>query len=376
MSARHRSEPCQIPLQFSVPSSEFSIRKLIALRLQCLPVINVGAINDGTQGTVMVRKAVTPNRVEVIYKRQKSPSWGRDYLPGILATKEEAPDISRASILTPGVFQRQVHCLCEPEKYFTIFGCYSKKFSGLQEQRMMAAHTTLHPLSTMKAFESVRLPAISGIVEVAERIGATNILKTGTVYFDEERREAEQIVLPFFSDLLWACGGENGETTGCLNWNIKDVQDGFGRRLKRKNCGGDQDEDVIARQTIERLLYQSGGIRTHQLSLDQLDINLRENLLHLFLHHRRHVALSEDIRFELHERFLSALQADIPPFDVILDSMRHAKFDLGDARTYLWQLIWNRELRVDLFSALLLIDRPLRPEKTDPLEKYAIWFAD
>lgn len=326
------------------------------------------------QGMVMVKKIVTPNRVATVYKRQKSPSWGPDYLPGILATKEEAPDFSRASILTPGLVGRQVHCLSEPEKYFAIFGCYSKKFSGLQEQRMMAAHTTLHPLSTMKSFESVPLPVLPGIVEVAERIGATNILKTGTVYFGNEGRESEQIILPFFSDFLWACRGADGETTGCLNWNIKDVEDGFGRSPKRKNCGGKQDEDVIARQTIERLLYQSGGIPTHQLSLDQLDINLRENLLHLFLHHRRRIGLSEVLRFELRERFLTALLADIPPFDVILDSMRHAKFDLNDARTYLWQLIWNRELRVDLFSRLL-ISRPLRPEKIDPLEMYAKWFA-
>lgn len=104
----------------------------------------------------MTKKIITGNRLRTMYKRQKSPPWDRTYLASIFATPEEAPDISRASILTPEMLGRLFHCLSEPEKYFAILGFYSQKFAGAQEQRMMPAFPIPNPLSTMAGVTDTR----------------------------------------------------------------------------------------------------------------------------------------------------------------------------------------------------------------------------
>jgi hypothetical protein len=35
--------------------------------------------------------------------------------------------------------------------------------------------------------------------------------------------------------------------------------------------------------------------------------------------------------------------------------------------------VWRREIRIDLFRPVL-VDRPLRPERVDPIVRYASWF--
>ena len=325
----------------------------------------------------MTKKFITGNRLRTVFKRQKSPTWDENYLPGILATKDEAPDFSRASILTPGMLERRFHCLSEPEKYLSIFGFYSQRFAGAQEQRMMPAHPTPHPLFTMPTVIDKRLPVLPGTLAIAEKIGATDILSTGSFPAENEGEESLEIILPFFSDILWAIREPDGSVNKCINWNIKDEQDAFSLPAPQKRRGkasAESDTDwTIARHTLERLYYEEAGIRTVQIGQDQLDETFRENLRRLFGQHRRKITLDEQLLGALKECFSTALQAEIPPFEVILDLQRRYRFDIHDARTFLWQLIWRRELRVDLFSTLL-IDRPLKPESIDPLEKYADWF--
>lgn len=327
-------------------------------------------------GEAMTKKIVTGNRLRTVFKRQKSPSWDVNYEAGIFATREEAPDISRASILTPGMLGRGFHCLSEPEKYLSIFGFYSQRFAGAQEQRMMPAHPTPHPLATMAIVTNKRLPNLPGILAIAERIGATHILKTGTLPAESEGDEPLRVILPFFSDILWALWEQDRSVKKCLNWNIKDDQESFSRAApsKRHRYSGSQDvENAIARHTLERLFYEDANIRTLPLSLDQLDETLRENLRRLFGHHRRKISLSDELKLELKERFKTALQTETPPIDVILGVQRRHRCEMYDARTFLWQLIWKRDLKVDLYSDLVM-DRPLKPETVDPLVKYSDWF--
>jgi hypothetical protein len=324
----------------------------------------------------MTKKIVTGNRLRTVFKRQKSPPWDKKYLAGIFATREEAPEISRAAILTPEMLGRYFHCLSGPEQYFSYFGFYSQKFAGAQEQRMMPAHPTPHPLATMPCVTDKRLPNLPGTLAIAERIGATHILKKGTLAAENDGDEPVQIILPFFSDILWAVREADGTAKKCLNWNIKDEQDAFFKPFSKKRCKKPHEDDIentIARHTLERLYHEEADIRTVQLGLDELDETFRENLRQLFGHHRRKISLDDELKVELRERFITALQAGIPPFEVILGVKRRHQLCLPDARTFLWQLIWQRELRVDLFSTLL-IDRPLKPESIDPLMKYADWF--
>ena len=240
----------------------------------------------------------------------------------------------------------------------------------------MPAHPIPHPLSTMSSVTDKRMPYLPGTLAIAERIGATHILNTGSLPAENAGNEVLQIILPFFSDILWAVRETDGTVKKCLNWNIKDEEASFSRPFQQKQHRNTKTEDVentIARHTLERLYHLEADIKTVQLGLDQLDERLQENLKVLFGHHRRKVDLDDQLQVELKERFVTALQTETPPLEVILGVMRRHQFSIDGARTLLWQLIWRRELRVDLFSTLL-IDRPLKPEIVDPVMKYADWF--
>jgi hypothetical protein len=65
---------------------------------------------------------------------------------------------------------------------------------------------------------------------------------------------------------------------------------------------------------------------------------------------------------------------DVPIYMVARRVAKQFDFGVEDASALIHQGIWRRELRVDLFRPVLT-SKPLRPEVTDVLTKYAAWFA-
>lgn len=323
-------------------------------------------------------KGINEARLKKIYMRQDSPSWGPEYTPSILATPQEAPSISHAFILTPEKLDgRETHLVSTPECHSAFLGLYLPQVVGLQEQRMLSPEPCPHPLWTYPGIDRTSLSPLKGLIDVAERLGYLDLLPR--VYVENRLVPGEKvsIVFPWVGDLLWAIRNSTGKIY-CVNWPIKNSYLDFKRPAPPhvgKEVSKQATRKILARHEIEKVYYEDAGIRTIQVADEGIDHHVSANLRQLFLHHRRLINLTADQREEILHKYRTALEMGIPPSEVILDFMARRKYSKDQCRSLLWQAIWNRELRVDLFKPIL-INRPLKPEALDVIDVYAHWFKE
>lgn len=315
-------------------------------------------------------------RLMLIYKRQQEKQWRAAYQASIEATPKEAPNLSRASILTPQKLGgRNMHLLSPAERAFALLALYHPYVKEIHEQKMLSAEPRLHPLTGWPEVESFDLPPIKGMIDVAERLGYSHLLPLVTETSPADPQNPRVFVFPYVGDLLLYMLPP-GELPYCINWNIKDQIQAFKRpgALNSKRRLAQDEVSELPRNEMERVYYADAGIRTEHLALEQLDPHVVANLTQLFLHHKTPLDLSPAQCAELKERFATALANGISPLEVISLCVARERFTVHQCRTYLWQAIWKREIRCDLFKPVL-IDRPLRPETADVLEVYGPWFG-
>ena len=322
------------------------------------------------------KKGISAARLKTIYRRQSNPPWDDSYLPSILATPQEAPSRSRAYILTPQKFNcRETHLLSTPEHNAALLGLYHPNVIGLQEQRMLSPEPAMHPLWTMVGVNRMSLEPLKGVIDVAERLGFLDILPRVKVPDPEDSGNQMIMVFPWCGDLLWAIKPDTGLVC-CVNWTVKDEQSDFKRPSLRRDGKPQHQEETraaIARHEVEKSYYEDARIRTIQVANESIDKHVAANLHQLFLHHRRELGLTASQRDEILHRFQVAFEVGIPPVDVIFSLSERGRFSVEQCRSYLYQMIWSRQLRVDLFKPIL-INRPLHCESRDVLEVYADWF--
>lgn len=322
------------------------------------------------------KKGINQSRFFTIIRRQAKPRWGADYIPSILATPQEAPSRSHAVTLSSDKLGRGVHCLSLGEMAAAILALYHPGLRELHEQRMLSPWATQHPLAGFPGSRQVDLSPLQGLIDVAERLGHLSVLPRVKVENPDDPLNPLLQIFPYVGDLLLFMVNEDGQFH-CVNWSVKDTETSFKTSPfgtpKRKQK--EESATVLARHQIEEAYYQDGGIRTVRIGSDLLDKDVVANLKQLFLNHRTKIALTEFQRQQILDKFRIAMDVGIPPYEVILDTCVRGAVTDHDCRTVLYQAIWNRELRVDLFKPVL-INRPLRPEKQDVIEVYADWFRE
>lgn len=324
------------------------------------------------------KKGISQTRLKRIYQRQSNPNWDCTYIPSILATPQEAPSISRAFILTPSKLSgRETHLLSTGERNATLLGLFHPDVVGLQEQRMLSPDPTVHPLWTMPGSDRTKLPALKGVIDVAERLGCLSFLPRLRVKHPQNPDETLTVVFPWLGDLLWAIKDPDGKTF-CVNWSVKDKASGFTRptftRIARQNFPTEP-QKILARHEIERTYYEDAGIRTLHIASEDIDDHVISNLRHLFLYHRREVNLSIEQEAEIFDKFVSAFEVGIPPSEVVLNFVMRGRYSADSCKTVLYRGIWERRLRVDLFQPIL-INCPLKPETVDVIIHYQDWFRE
>lgn len=318
------------------------------------------------------RKGVNASRLKTMYERQASPSWDGDYVPAIFATPQEAPSKSRAFVLTPEKLKsREIHLLSTPERNAALLGLYHPDVVGLQEQRMLPPEPSPHPLWTFPGMDRTGLPAVKGLIDVADRLGYLNLLTRVNIENKNVSCGYSSVVFPWVGDLLWAIRTTSGAVFN-INWTVKSSYADFKRSFLKDKKTGDM-RKVLARHEIEKALYEDASIKTVQVADEAIDSHVAANLRQLFGHHRRPLGLSAEPRAEILYKFYSALGAGVPPVEVILEFSNRGRFTVHQCRSLFYQAIWNRELRIDLFHPIL-INLPQRPEEQDVLDVYADWF--
>lgn len=321
--------------------------------------------------TMAVNK-INEARLRLIQKRQLRDAWGKDYQAAIWATPAEAPSISTPTILHPAKLGgRPMHTLSRPETWSALLALYHPRVWDIHEQRMLFPGPRPHfldghPLTVGQAFKSLR-----GTVTVAEEMGRLSKHPKCRV-----RQGALEVWAPFpyIGDLLLFIHDAVGPYV--VNWTIKDKDEDFHRRGPTPGRPQTKNVDLSAlqRHALEATYYQDAGIRTQEVAGREIDSTLRANLNRLFLSHAEPVQLAPAVCLKLCDHFQQSVGGSTPAYKLVSEAAQHLGVELLVLKNVLEQGIWNRRIHVDLFEPVVL-DRPLKPQRNDPLDVYGDWFA-
>ena len=321
----------------------------------------------------MMPTKINQSRYKTIYQRQENPPWDSSYVPGILATRNEAPSISIACTLTAAKLDgRFVHLLSKNERNAALLGLYCPDVFGLQEQRMLSPEPCLHPLNTLSVANPFKQIAMDGVIQIAENLNCLDLLPK--ILLKTKMGESFYAVYPWCGDLLWAI--KQGEKFFCVNWSIKDKHEDFYLdKSKKYSLIETPSTDLLARHQIESEFYLQARIPTYHLAGDDIDKEVVRNLRRIFLHHRRSIGLSPEKINEVKRAFQTAMEIGLPASDVIENFATRKLYSVEDLKNIFYQAIWYRELLVDLFSPVL-INIPLKPMEKDVLDVHGAWFKE
>lgn len=313
-------------------------------------------------------------RLKQILERQDPPEFGRDYIASIRATTDEAPSGSNACPVWSNLLGRDVDVLSRPELKVLGIVLYCPWLFDLHEQRLLHFDERPHPLHGHPLATRMELPNLRGALQVAESLGLLNFYPTSWVSSGDDR---VKIPLVFIGDLLLFLTDAQGPF--CVNLDIKATEAAFhepfprGRQARDPASGKLQEE---ARHLIEKVRYLDGSIKTIQVATDK-DINphVAANMRQLLGWHKRSSGLTDACRVEVIDNFQLALVRGIPPLDAMYSMLnRRIGSTVHQLKTELYQAIWCRRLRVDLFQPVY-IDKPMRPERIDVLDRHREWFS-
>lgn len=315
-------------------------------------------------------KRLTEARLRTIVERQCPPKWGVAYEPAIQVCTSEAPPISRPSVLNSRRLGRTVHVLSQPERHAALLALYHPGLRDLHEQRMLSPSQIEHPLTTYPGLMQVGLSYSRGT-----RASAEDLRCLGQHPWVWAADTGERIAFPYIGDFLLFLEDRDG--LYCINWTVKKSAAGFDRSpidIRAALIAEERGSQAVAnRHRIEECYYQEFGIRTERVTGDAIPHSLACTLDQLFTWERRDDHLTPPQRAWL----LSEARVLVVRGEVITAHIPRLQSELGcgpyDVLCAIYQGIWTRAIRVDLFSSIC-IDAPLEPERNDVLLHYADWF--
>lgn len=315
---------------------------------------------------------ITEARLRLVQKRQLRDAWGKDYVAAIWATPAEAPGISTPTILHPAKLGcRAMHTLSRPETWAALLALYHPSVWDIHEQRMLYPGPRPHFLDGHSSAVGQSFRPFRGTLAVSEERGAmSKHPKCRVRHADGD----EWAPFPYIGDLLLFMLDAAGPY--CINWSVKDKKEDFRRRGPRpgKPQTDEVDASALHRHALEADYYLDAGIHTVQVAGREIDSSLRSNLNRLFLSHSEPVPLSLQVRSKLYAHFTRAVGSSRPAYKIVREAAQALGVEVPVVKNVLEQGIWSRSIRVDLFEPVLL-DRPLKPEREDPVLVYGDWFS-
>lgn len=321
----------------------------------------------------MWKTMISEKTLTRIKSRQGAFRWGDDYQSAIFATPGEAPKGSRVCRLNSRKLQRALHLLSIPERVFTQLALFHPHVFEIHEQKLLHPHPHVHPLHGHPLAQGMSLPPLTGTVAIADKIGMPH----AKVVVETASGERQWSAYPYLGDLLVYIN-VTGEKPYSVNWNIKlskfDFMEKNRSGLKSLDTRRKDRELAALRRRLEEDYYLSAGIRTVNLSLDDIDPIVVANLDQVFGAHDRRL----DVNPILLDEFSQQLKED---FDngrpLALAAIKFGK-KWGDRDQFIariYQDIWNRNLKADLFQ-YIQIDQPLEHAKRDVIEHYQTFFLE
>lgn len=309
----------------------------------------------------------SPARLEEIKRRQDPPQWGTGYVPGQLATREEAPDYSRASKIQSYWLGRTAHAVSEPELYSYVLASWLGVFFELHEGRMMHPEPAPGFLANCPGLSQQYVGRHQGTINAAQRLGLLHFHPT-------LRTRKGVIAYPMLADQLYFARDEEG--VYAVNWCIKNEPEDFekafsvrGPTEKKKS-----DEEHQARLLIEAEVFRDAGIRTIHVALRDIPEHLRHNLRALYPFQFRSDSLCNNLREDFISTVGERLPKQVPVIETIATMMRRNGGTQYDYQVAFYQAVWRKEIRCDLLRPLT-IDMPLRSADKDLVRHFVHWYT-
>lgn len=314
-------------------------------------------------------------RLKEVLRRQDPPKWGRDYDPAIRATREEAPARSRFLQIWYEPLGRYVHALSSIEGKALLLAFFHKALFEMQEQRVLFTEPRPHPLLGHPLAVGLELPPLRGTIDVCERLDM--IERHLWIQVDlPDGTGRVPIPVPFIGDFLLFLVDQEGPY--CVNWTIKSTSEEFDRRLLDSRPARSPQAEISAvrgRHAIEERYYADAGIRTVRIVERDLPELLIQNLRSLLLVQHRAAHVDTGIYAEICERLQASVQTGQRPLDVLLSVMHRHDIQLDVAKACFARALWQRDVRAELMDEAIFIDRPLKPQRWDPMQVFSAWFA-
>lgn len=318
-------------------------------------------------------RGMTIQRLRQIRARQDPPRYGADYVPSILATRSEAPSISRCTRIYWPRYGRDLHLLSNNEVAAALLALYSPQVSEIHEQRMLWTMPTTHPLTTRPRYRGPPLPGPRGTLAVSDRLDVLSLHPR--IWVPNEQGKKSPVGYPFVGDLLLyindsaAPGGER-----CVNWTVKRSSTDFTEPGPGKRRTPEQIARTIARTEIEETYYKDANIPTYRIADIDPHTNPWRNLRILYPYADLPQHFPSQVCRRVLDAYRRAVNDGTPITDIVAYLSHKLDYPVQELRFYYYHAIWRRQLPVDLFRPIL-INTPQNIETRNPLDVYAEWFS-
>lgn len=329
------------------------------------------------------------SRENEIRRRQDRPGWHRDYIPGQLATREEAPKFSRFSQIDYPWLGRRLHVMSEQERDCLYVGLASGLVVDLHEGRMLPPEPGLGPLHNCPHAQGEASPSHRGTLAIAQELNVLQMHPMVRVPKPNAPGETFCVAYPLLGDLLWYFRIDGRVRP--INWTVKakpedfEIPPSFRGKLRAKPQPAALNWHR-ARQDIERILYEEVEVSTKRAAGSAIPSVLSNNLRRLHIGAVENWRLenpedgsapqqpiSKPLRAHIVRVFKKRMDQDRPVFITLRELVETLGRDVNTYRHVLYSAIWHRELLVDLWSTISP-DQPLRHARKDLLNEYAEWF--
>lgn len=318
--------------------------------------------------------------------RQSVVRFGPEYQPAIRAVKGEAPEISNPGELPAPQLGRNIQALSWPEKVCGALALYAGVFE-LHDQHVFYPRPIQHPLAYHPFYSSLAWPTTDGTLQIAHDLGVGKYHPMAWVPHGAAAEVSSSIVDNSGTEQgVWEIGAWIGDfllylndAAGpyCVFWSVKQTSKDHGLPggAPRRRLNSNEVEAVKARDLVCAAYAEQLGCRTVHVDIEHIDANLAATLVMLCRASNASAVhiLSPEACADLVAAYQEAIGKDVLPRDIakkIVAGDEH----LTAAKELLYIAVWHRRLRVDLEQGVYW-HRPLLPESTDLLAKYAHWFA-
>lgn len=322
------------------------------------------------------------NAVNQTYMRQVPQRWGADYEPAITSNTGKAPPGSTPPAVRSCRLGRTMHLLTQGETCFVALALFNPAVWDVHEQHILHPYPVGHPLASHPRHSHQPWPSTNGTLKILNGWGCVQrhpyVTKPAPTNAGHDGTKADlsaaRLMRPWVGDLLVFINDEHGPYA--VEWDVKDVSGRHGKPWAGDWATSNSPRSIAQAELRDRAYQrymEELGIPIRRVAQDQVSTELCANLIRLLARNQTPLTIPQTQALEIESALQEALRTGETPARAIRRVVQ-AERAILESLPILECAIWERRLRVDL-NREILTDRPLHPEKVDPLVEFAPLFA-